>query len=40
MSLINESQLRGYRKSTKSYNLSLNESLRNYKNESKFLKEF
>ena len=38
MSLINESQLRGYRKSTKSYNLSLNESLRNFKNESKFLK--
>jgi hypothetical protein len=38
MSLINESQLRGYGKSTKSYNLSLNESLRNYKNESKFLK--
>ncbi|MFV5695420.1 TIR domain-containing protein [Flavobacterium sp. LB3P122] len=38
MSLINVSQLRGYRKSTKSYNLSLNESLRNFKNESKFLK--
>lgn len=38
MSFINESQLRGYRKSTKLYNLSLNESLRNFKNESKFLK--
>lgn len=35
---MNVSQLRSYRKSTKSYNLSLNESLRNFKNESKFLK--
>lgn len=38
MSFINESQLRSYRKSTKTYNLTLNESLRNFKNESKFLK--
>lgn len=38
MSLINVSQLRAYRKSTKSYNLSLNESLRNFRNESKYLK--
>ena len=38
MSIITESQLRGYRKSTKLYNLSLNESLRSFKNESKYLK--
>jgi hypothetical protein len=38
MSFINESQLRSFRKSTKTYNLTLNESLRNFKNESKFLK--
>jgi hypothetical protein len=38
MSFINETQLRGYRKSIKTYNLSLNESLRGFKNESKFLK--
>lgn len=38
MSFISESQLRSYRKSTKTYNLTLNESLRNFKNESKFLK--
>ena len=38
MSFISESQLRSYRKSTKTYNLILNESLRNFKNESKFLK--
>ena len=38
MSFINESQLRSFRKSTKTYNLTLNESLRHFKNESKFLK--
>ncbi|MTH14772.1 toll/interleukin-1 receptor domain-containing protein [Flavobacterium sp. LC2016-01] len=38
MSLINISQLRGYQKSTKSYTLTLKESLRNFRNESKFLK--
>lgn len=38
MSFINETQLRSFRKSTKTYNLTLNESLRNFKNESKFLK--
>lgn len=38
MSFINESQLRGYRKSTKTYNLSITESLRSFKNESKSLK--
>ena len=38
MSFINESQLRSFRKSTKTYNLTLNESLRGFKNESKFLK--
>lgn len=38
MSLINVSQLRSYQKSTKSYTLSLNESLRNFRNESKSLK--
>lgn len=38
MSYISESQLRGYRKSLKTYNLSLNESLRTFKNESKYLK--
>lgn len=38
MSFINESQLKSFGKSTKTYNLTLNESLRNFKNESKFLK--
>jgi hypothetical protein len=38
MSLINISQLRSYQKSTKSSTVSLNESLRNFRNESKFLK--
>ena len=38
MSLINESQLRSFRKSIKTYNLTLNESLKNFKSESKFLK--
>jgi hypothetical protein len=38
MSYISESQLRSYRKSLKTYNLSLNESLRTFKNESKYLK--
>jgi hypothetical protein len=38
MSLINISQLRSYQKSTKSYTLTLNESLRNFRNESKSLK--
>jgi len=38
MGLINISQLRSYQKSTKSYTLTLNESLRNFRNESKFLK--
>lgn len=38
MSFINESQLKSFRKSTKTYNLTLNESLRSFKNESKYLK--
>jgi hypothetical protein len=38
MNFINESQLRSFRKSTKTLNLSLNESLRSFRNESKFLK--
>ncbi len=37
MSFISESQLRNYRRSTKSY-ITLNESLQNFKNESNFLK--
>lgn len=38
MSYLSESQLRSHRKSLKTYNLSLNESLRSYKNESRLYK--
>lgn len=38
MSILNESQLRAYQKSRKTFNLSASESLRSYKNESKYLK--
>ena len=38
MSILNESQLRAYQKSRKTFNLSASESLRSYKNESKLYK--
>lgn len=38
MSFLNESQLKSFRKSIKTYNLTLNESLRSFKNESKYFK--
>ncbi|MCE1169282.1 MAG: toll/interleukin-1 receptor domain-containing protein [Sphingobacteriia bacterium] len=38
MSFISESQLKNYRRSTKSYSLTLNESLKNFKNESSYYK--
>lgn len=36
MSFISESQLKNYRRSTKSYSLTLNESLKNFRSESSF----
>lgn len=38
MSFISESQLKNYRRSTKSYSLTLNESLKNFRNESSYYK--
>jgi hypothetical protein len=38
MSFISESQLKNYQRSTKSYSLTLNESLKNFSNESTYLK--
>lgn len=38
MSIITESQLKNYRKSTNSYSLTLNESLKNFRNESTYSK--
>lgn len=38
MSVFSESQLKNYRRSIKSYSLTLNESLKNFKNESSYAK--
>ena len=38
MSFISESQLKNYRRSTKSYSLTLNESSKNFREESSYYK--